>query len=443
VTDEAGLRRKLFVIITDLLGRVRNDHRSAVVYTASTLTKTVVQFISSMVIVRLIAPKDLGLWGSVSLATTYATLFQAGINNGLNRELPHYLGKGDDETANRLAGTAQTFTLGACVSAFAVGLGALVWFRDRGPAISLVICAEIVMVLYTLYQSYLTVTFRSKSSFLDLAKTEFLNAPLGLILLPVVFFFGFEGMLIRVVVLSLAAVAFLHAVRPMRVKLTWNWPALSELLKTGFPIFVLSYVESTSGTFDRVFLLQRAGVEQVGYYSLGMMTQQAMMVIPASVAIYVYPRMTYALAKEDDLLALWERAWKSTAAVFAIMLPLAICAVVALGWLVPTLFPKYVPGIPAAQILVFASLFSGALIGVNALWSMKAWTHMVTYQLSAGGMRALGPFIGISLHSDPLSGVAWGTLGAFLGQLVLSIILTHHATHCEGVALKNAAAVPS
>jgi O-antigen/teichoic acid export membrane protein len=141
--------------------------------------------------------------------------------------------------------------------------------------------------------------------------------------------------------------------------------------------------------------------------------------------------MTYAYGKEGSLAALWERAWKATALVLAVMLPLAIAASLTIPWLVPTLFPKYSPGARAAQILVFAALFYGAAIGVNALWSMKAWAYMVTYQVTGSMLRVLGPFLGVSLHGDPLSGVAWGMLGANATQMALGLCLTYHATHAR------------
>jgi len=41
----------------------------------------------------------------------YAPFFQIGISNGLNRELPYYIGKGDRNRAGELAATAQAWMI--------------------------------------------------------------------------------------------------------------------------------------------------------------------------------------------------------------------------------------------------------------------------------------------------------------------------------------------
>ena len=241
------------------------------------------------------------------------------------------------------------------------------------------------------------------------------------------YFYSYDGMLWRIAVISLLGIAALHLVRPIRVGLVWDRASLARLLKTGIPIFLLYYIESSFSTFDRLLLLKAGGVEQVGYYSLALMVQQAMLVVPMSIAVYMYSRMTYDWGKDRSRGALWGRAWKSTVAAVVVMLPIAIAGYVALPWLVRTFFPRYLPGLAAAHIMLIGSLFNGSAIGVNALWSMKAWKYMTVYQLCSAALRALGPFVGLSLLSDSLVAVALGTACACFLQFILGMILTFHA----------------
>jgi hypothetical protein len=113
------------------------------------------------------------------------------------------------------------------------------------------------------------------------------------------------------------------------------------------------------------------------------------------------------------------------------MLPLVAIGYVALPWLVTSFFPDYVRGIPAARLLLIASLFNGSVIGVNALWSLKAWGYIVAYQVSGAAVRALGPLVGLSMAADPLIGVSMGTACACLLQFTLGMVLTQQATARE------------
>lgn len=408
------------------------EHKGAIFYTASSVSKTAAQFLAGLVTVRVVAPAELGIWNSIALATTYALFLQAGIINGLNRELPFTLGSGDKRGAERLAGTAQSFSLLGSSVALLVGLCSLFVFRDKSQAVLLAIAVEIVVVLCFFYQNYLTVTFRSKGSFTSLALAEFVSAFLGLLLLPLVFFFRYQGMLLRIAFVSVIAVGLLHLVRPMRIKPMWDAASFKVLMKTGLPIFLLSYVELTCSTFDRLFLLRQGGVEQVGFYALALMVRQAMMVVPSSIGIYMYPRMTHAWAKHKDKNALWVSAWKTSAVVVLIMLPMVIGALLTIPWLVTSLFPMYTPGIVAAQIMAVAALFNGAAMGVNAIWSLKAWKFMVGYQLGGAGLRVVCPLLGVLICASPILGVAWGMLIAYLIQFLLSLVLTYAATHGGG-----------
>lgn len=414
--------------VLDAVARGRRDHESTILYTASSLAKAGLGFVATFVTMRAVAPGHLGLWTSMSLATTYSAFLQAGVNNGLNRELPYYLGAGDESRARRLAGTAQAFTAVSCLIALAAGIAALLIFRGKGSAFLAAVVVETIAVVCFFYQSYLAVTFRSTTSFKALAKVEFLGVAIGLAALPLVYYFSYFGMLWRIAGTSLLGIAMLHLVRPIHVGLGWDGESLLRLLKTGVPIFALFYVESSFSTFDRVLLLRAGGVEQVGYYSLALMAQQAMMVVPMSIAMYMYPRMTYHWGRDGSRRALWSRAWKSTAVAAAAMLPLAGVAYLALPWFVSSFVPRYVPGIPAARIMLIGALFNGSAIGVNALWSMKAWKYMAAYQLCGAGLRALGPYVGLSLISDSLVAVALGTACACFLQFTLGMILTFHAT---------------
>jgi O-antigen/teichoic acid export membrane protein len=415
------------------------SHEGAVFYTLSSVAKSFAQLLSGFLVARFIIPGDLGLWNSLSLATTYGVFLQAGVINGLSRDLPFHLGAEEKEKAEQLAGTAQTYTALGCLCVLLFGGIFLLTHRARDSTLLLSIIAVTLVTAFTFYQNYLMVTFRSKNSFGNLAKTQFWTALIMVVSVPALYFWQYEGMVLRVVFITGFGVFLLHAIRPMKIELLWNWEAFRVLMKVGLPIFILSYIESTAGTFDKVILLTVGGVEQVGYYSFAMLVWGAFAVIPASLTSYLYPRMTYSFGRDRNPLLLWHAAWKWTIAVISIMLPLAITGWILIPLVVPILFPKYTAGIGAAQVLLFGALFYGAAIGVNALWSMKVWKYMVTYQLASALLRVAGPLAGVKLSASPLLGVSFGMLAAFAINFGLGLGLTYVATHQSSLKATNSA----
>jgi O-antigen/teichoic acid export membrane protein len=405
------------------------DHGDAVLYTGSSVFKSVVSFASGLILVRFVEPAELGLWNSVGLAATYVLFLQAGVISGLSRELPFHLGSRDLKKAEDLSGTAQTFTFAGMAVCALAGLVSCGLYWKSSLALRLAILAVAGGAVCTFYQNYLTVTFRSKSSFRNLAGAQALGSVLALATLPMLALWKYEGMLARSVLVIAATVGMMHMVRPIRVPTTWNWGAFRLLMTTGLPIFALSYLESATGTTDRVVLLKWGGVESVGYYSLALMVQGAVSMIPVSLASYIYPRMTFSYGQDKDRLALWRTALRTTVALLAVMAPLVVVGWFLLPILVIHFFPKYEPGILAAQITLLAGLFSGGTIGSNAIWSLKAWSYMTAYQVIGSALRVLGPLAGAWIAQDALAGVASGLLGAHVILFALSLFMTYRVTH--------------
>ena len=106
----------------------------------------------------------------------------------------------------------------------------------------------------------------------------------------------------------------------------------------------------------------------------------------------------------------------------------------ACGWLilphfVPAFIPKYLGGLHAAQIVLLAGIMEASTLIVNALWSMKIWKLMVTYQTASAILFALGPILGVIFIGKSLEGVAWGAVIGALGRACLALGITYYGTH--------------
>ncbi len=406
------------------------QHRAPVFFTISSLALSVAQLLSGVVIVHYIDPRDVGMWYSAALVLTYAFFVLAGVQNGLSRELPYYLGANNEGMAQRLAATTLFYTLGGCVLALLGGIGAvaiLVW-RHADSKLTYAVAAVTLLVAFKFYQNYLFVTFRSKNSFVDLARVQMWQAAImigGLLFL----FWGYHGLLLRFVVVAGLSLYLMHRARPMSVRPAWRTDSFMLLFKTGTPIFVTDYVFNCAATVDKMVLLRFGGVEQVGLYALAVSTFSAFQVLPQSIAHYAYPRMSHHYGRTNNPHVLWGMAWKTSLIVVASMLPIALLG----WWLLPFgvrfVFPKYVAGTHAAQIALFTAVAYGATQGANALSSLKAWSHLVTYQAAYSALLVVGPLLGVRLFSSHLDGVAYGVLVANILGAILALSFTYAATY--------------
>ena len=413
-----------------LRDKLRNkEHRSPIFFTISSISLSVAQLASGVVIVHYIDPREMGLWASVSLALTYGFFLLAGIQNGLGRELPYYIGANKDGVARQLAATTLFYTAAGCVLTLLAGVGAVVFliWKNSDPKLTYAVAAIAILVACKFYQNYLFVTFRSKNSFMVLAGVQMWQAALMVLALPLLLW-GYNGFLARYVIVAGLSLYLMHRVRPIIVSPIWRTGSFVLLLKTGFPIFALDYIFNFASTIGTLALLKFGGVEQVGLYALAASATAAFAVIPQSIGHYVYPRMSHRYGSTNNPRLLWGTAWKTAFIVVGSMIPIAVVGSLLLPFAVKLLFPKYIAGTHAAQIALFSSAAFGATVASNALTSLKAWRYLIAQQLSYAGLLAITPFVGIRLFSSPLNGVAYGLLGANILGAILSLAITFMAT---------------
>ena len=427
--------------VTDTLSTIRDlwrnkEHRAPVLFTASSIWLSVAQMISGVAIVHYVSPREMGLWASVNLAVTYAFIVLAGVQNGLSRELPYYIGANKQRVAERLAATTLSYTAGGCALAVAGGIGSMAFFSWKGadPKLILAIGAVSLLIAFKFYQNYLFVTFRSKNTFIELARVQMWQGASMLLALPLLFL-GYDGLLLRFVLVGGLAVYLMHRVRPMIVAPAWNADSFRLLIKTGVPIFVTDYTTNFAATLGTVALIKFGGLEQVGFYALALSASSAFSIIPQSLAHYIYPRMSHHYGRTNNPGVLWSMAWRTNLILLAAMIPMALAGCLVLPPVVKVLFPKYMGGTYAAQIALFSSVAYGAATGANALASLKAWPHLLFYQFSYAGLLAIGPFLGVHLFSSALSGVAYGNLGANTVGAILALAVTFAATHRKAAAV--------
>ena len=415
-----------------LPGKVKHTfitYKTPIAYASSSLIKAFATLVAGFFIAKFIAPEDLGLWTTLSLFITYALFLQGGIINGLNLELPLSFGEGKNKKGRLMVSVAQTFTLCVSIAFFIVGLSLYFFFPFESDKIKYGVLAISIIIVFTFYQNHLLSTFRSNNSFLKLSYLQIIDAIVNLITILLVFYFSYYGMLVKAVIVIILFVILLHLQRPIKVNFKWDQKVFFKLLKIGFPIFVLAYIESLALTFDKLMLLKFSDLQSLGIYSFALYALVFSTLLSNSIASYIYPKMSYQYGKDKNALILWQYVKKITILLLVIQLPLFAIGYFIIPELIPKFFPNYTASIIPMQILLFAGIMKGAVIGVNVIWSMKKWKYMIIYQVSYSILVISLIYLFLNLYSDKTIGVAFGLMYANVANLLLGIFLSYKATH--------------
>jgi O-antigen/teichoic acid export membrane protein len=91
--------------------RIGEFGRVLIRFSSSQLIFNALTLVSGFLVVKLVDPKTYGSFAGYQVYLGYILLMHGGILNGLNRELPYLLGKGDNKYSEELVASANLLTL--------------------------------------------------------------------------------------------------------------------------------------------------------------------------------------------------------------------------------------------------------------------------------------------------------------------------------------------
>ena len=339
---------------------------------------------------RLVAPATLGLFNGIGLALGYAPFLQLGILNGLNRELPYYVGKGDRQRVEELAAAGQAWALAVggavCLALFGVAAWQLAhnelwqsagWFTNA------------IMAVFLFYNTYyLQMTYRTAHDFSRLALVGVAQSFAGLALLSLVAWLNFYGLCLRALLIGAIGTGILFCWRPVRVGPKWNAGHLKHLLVVGAPIFGVGQLYAWWSVINSTLVLKFAGVEGMGLYAMVSMAGSAIEFIPSAVSQVVYPRMAEQLGRSSSIDKLLHIAWKPMMVTAASLIPVIAVAWWLVGPTVSFVIPAYTKAVPAMQwglLLSFVSSFQPLNLIFNVVRRQDMYVTAILLGMAASG----------------------------------------------------------
>ncbi|MGA2030830.1 MAG: oligosaccharide flippase family protein [Thermoguttaceae bacterium] len=356
---------------------------------------------------RLTPPAVLGLFNGIGLVLGYTRFLQLGILNGLNRELPYFIGQGDHKRTNELAAAAAAWAilLGGVVG---LGLGGVsLWCLIRGEWwLAAGWAANAVAAFIFFYGTmYLQATYRTTHDFARLSVVNVVQSAVALVLVGLIALMSFYGLCLRAAFSGLIGLAILYYWRPLRVSPRWNWRDLRHLLIIGLPIFGVGELAAFLTTFDSTLVLHYLGKEGMGLYAMVLVAGTTLELLPLAVGQVMYPRMAEHYGRTHNLATMMTMTIKPSLCLVAGMVPLVVVAWILAGPLTRLILPKYVEAIPAMQwnlLLPFVLSFTCVhnvynicrrqdLYAIAILISMAAYAGAVVWLNRNGAYLAAFP----------------------------------------------------
>jgi len=327
-------------------------------FASSQIISNGLRILSGFLVVRFLDPTQYGLYSSVGIYLGYILLGHGGIINGLSRELPYELGRGNDDYAREMASSVFVLSLFISFIASLVFLSISIhYFLIKQTLSGLIFLSyTVISALHLLDKQFLPVLYRTNKDFGSLSKQNIKVGLGNLLSVILVFYFGIYGLVIRGVLLSFFQFYLLFKNKPYSLDFKYKFTHFVKLFKTGLPVFMVGQVNSLWATIMNNIIFSMGGATYFGLYALSNIIQGAIGVIPNSFSQVIYPRMAIMLGEGKSVKEILIKNVKPLFFQFGVMLFVAVITSVSLPLIIPIVLPKYTEGVQAAQWMCFVPL---------------------------------------------------------------------------------------
>lgn len=376
------------------------------------LAGSVLGAIGGILVARYIGPEVNGQFRVFTIPLMYLTFLHLGTFDGLQRQIPFFVGSGQPELVEKVASASGAWNLFASSVVAAGFLICAIWSLWRGNnADAAGWFSQVFVCASVFYGGYLGATYRTMHNFGVLARIQFVQTIIGFCLIATVAMWGFYGLCLRAAIPGIVAVWLCHFCRPLQIKLNFDFAVLKSVLKIGIPLCFWGILYTAVWTGAEFTLIKYlGGVKELGMFSVAVIMREAMLILPQSIHQVFMPQIVEAYARDGGRITTNKLSF-TVAGVSVILVALAVLiASMALDYFVPNFIPKYNDGLALMKICLWYAVIQAASLPLNALVANgKGWLQ---------GRGVLAGMIVFPLAVYALYPLWGGGIGVVVGSLI-------------------------
>ena len=374
------------------------------IYLLGQLSFTGSIFLFNIVTAFFLSPEKMGLWQTIVLISTYSLFFQAGVINGLGREIPFYRGNNNQKQLQEVIASATQYVsllLGLfCVSAV------ILYFSHAQSLIFFILALAIAKIINNLS----VVLLRSYQDFSKLGIHQLISAVtlfLGMYLL-----YKNNSLENVVIGMTLALLLPTSLAFPYILFKKTRSASTFKLMKIGLPIYAAGLLFSLMSSIDRWIILYFLNTESLGLYTLAVIALGIIMLVPTLVSNLMYPKLAYAYGVNRSISDLFPIVKKLLIINVSLTITVSTLSFLLLYFfIIPSFLPEYLLGRDAMSIV----FLTGIILPVGQ--SFGDLFNVIDYQKYYLKNMALGFIVNLVIGAYLVGGLQLGLTGIAIGTL--------------------------
>lgn len=384
----------------------------------------IAQTVSGLLVARMILPEDMGLLNTASIAMTFVPFVLLGTNNGLNRQLPFLIGQGKSNEAVMLRNTAFSWSLYVSMVILAIIASIGIYYQIQGKnELALAFYAVAISGSFFPLTTIIEVTFRTAGDFIRLSKIKMVGSLFAILTIPMVYYLGYNGLLIRSVLITAFSLLVLYIYKTNVLHVQFHKQQFFTLLKVGIPIFFWAYIYSVFIGLDKVFIANYFSEREMGLFTPAIQITAGLSVLPNSIFQVIYPRLCQRYGETGTIRSMMKLVMVPIKYLAFGLVPIFALAIYLVDPFIRIVLPNYVDGIATAQWAIVAVYFRclGGGQDVLTVISKLNYYGIITF-LSAGVFYLI--FRGLVVRGWGLEAVtaSFAVSIMFFNALVIAIL---------------------
>lgn len=396
------------------------------------------QMTATLIAARVAGPDAVGYTAWIGIFPMYAIWLTGGVLLGADVLIPLRRGAGRGEEVVRLHRVAMA----VCLLAMAVcaGVGVLLWagWLAAGHAdIGWKLLAAGVLSAAAILDTYVNVVLVVNKRFGRIGAKYLTDGLLYWLLLPLAWG-GTAGLTLRLLLVSLVSPMIFLKAGGAWIRPAWDRATARTLAVVGLPMLAARFLLTLNYGLDRTLIALFMSDKALGLYALATLAMTVFKLAPYALGRVLNPHLGELYGRTGDARRLRDALWRNTAVLLGVMVPLSVVGWFAVEPLTRWLLPAYLPGVPAARIMLLTGIVVAPMSGYvfYFITQQRVWLMGIL----AGGLAVqAGVSAGLFHLGFGLVAFAWGLLAgmasaaAFLhmGIALLAPRLRGQETPCQ------------
>ncbi|HAZ09629.1 MAG TPA: hypothetical protein DCY56_00775 [Candidatus Omnitrophica bacterium] len=316
-------------------------------------------FVRGFLNAHIVGPSMYGLWSALNIIFSFVFCPTLGVLDGMSREIPYSIGKGDYANADRVRANAFGFSLiASIIASISIIIVSLFFKRSLGLTGIIGILTVSIMIIVQNVENFYEMALSAEKRFSLISVANVLFPILCVILtLILVTKWGIYGIYGVAIFGPLAFCLFFYFTTRYKPNLKFDIKESFRLIKIGSPLLILSLVPFVLFTIDKILILKFLGTTELGYYTIGLLICMPLLYLPGIVGMVVEPMLFHKYGESEEIEDLRKYLFVP-AKVMAVFLPLLIAVVYfASSFIIRHLLVQYTASLSPLFILLFGKFF--------------------------------------------------------------------------------------